>query len=98
MKTERSITKTEQEHIGEIIQPGEPTTLLLTEFLTTYSHLIEQLQDYDMWATPWNFQLPSLQQAMQMYNDLICLVLMLANNVLYLRQPANSLSNTGRRP
>ncbi|XP_045128616.1 tigger transposable element-derived protein 1-like [Portunus trituberculatus] len=52
------------------VQPGEPTTGQLTEILTTFSRLTEQLEEYDRRPYPRSILQPSLDQVMNIYKDL----------------------------
>ncbi|KAG7159640.1 A disintegrin and metalloproteinase with thrombospondin motifs 14-like 2, partial [Homarus americanus] len=47
------------------VKPGEPTTHLLTEFLTTIARLGEQLEEYDTRPHPRNLMCPALKKVME---------------------------------
>ncbi|MPC89740.1 hypothetical protein E2C01_084699 [Portunus trituberculatus] len=52
------------------VQPGEPTTRQLMEILITFSRLTEQLEEYDRRPYPRSILQPSLDQVMNIYEDL----------------------------
>ena len=54
----------------QYVQPGESTTQQLTEILTTFSRLTEQVEEYDRHPFPRSILQPSLDQVMNIYKDL----------------------------
>ena len=60
----------DREQLEQNVQPGEPTTRQLTEILTTFSRLTEQLEEYDRRPYPRSILQPSLDKVMSIYKDL----------------------------
>ena len=80
------------------VQPGEPTTRQLTEILTTFSRLTEQVEEYDRHPYPRSILQPSLDQMMDIHKDLYMSRVNARHQSLitwYISQPqaANALAN-----